>query len=1116
MKLQLPNTCLILFLWLSGACSILGQGTEVGFNTIPKNGTVMVYAHQDDDLIWMLPFWEITEKFIGGAMPTTTTFNNVVSQQQTYLYNNGLNIDYRSNWIIPWNSISQNEYNQYYWDNNASYNYLANDHLIAFWDNNNVDLARREVNRIKAKLEQYIASPNVSRIITHNNWGEYGHQHHKAINKAVRELAVKYRKDVWMLGCNNGNFVDITVPDRITYTYGSYNSGLFSGIRNIYKANYCWTWTEMIPSGTHKYIEIVERGVDKSDILTREIVTRSAQNQLEEGSYIFDGYDDYLTIPGNNYSSFTIAMSIMPDQIRNMDIAGMAEYPFSEKNDRNFFLDGDGRITARIFDGSSRVVTSSARISSDTWTHIAITGSGSNLRLYINGTLDKTISTGTAITNYSSPEFVLGQATSTDSYFIGQINDVRLFNRVLSGSEIAQLSGRGYTIASSTGEGGSITPAGALAIGAGSDISFNIRASSGYRIADVRVDNLSVGTVSLYEFNDVSSNHSISASFQRLSCSIGSVAGAGGNIDPEGEINVTYGSNRSFSIEPEPGYQISDVRVDNVSVGAVSEYIFYNITTGHTISALFTPIIFNIESKTSQGGSINPEGITSILYGHDQIYSITPARGFQVDDVLVDNNSVGAVTNYSFRDVTSDHSITAEFKPITYTLAGISGPGGSISPSGITSILYGQEQSYSFTPEKGFKIEDVIVDNVSMGAVTNYSFRDVTSDHSITAEFKPITYTLAGISGPGGSISPAGITSILYGHEQSYSFTPEKGFKIEDVIVDNVSVGAVSSYFFRNITSDHSVSVKFSPCTYTLAGISGPGGSISPAGITSILYGHEQSYSFTPEKGFKIEDVIVDNVSVGAVSSYLFGNITSDHSVSVEFAPITFIISGSSGHGGQINPEGEIEVNFGNDQQYYIIPDYGYKISNVIVDYHPVYVTSNEFSFNSVERNHTISVTFSKIPVYVLETGYCINGSISPAKDTSVFEGSDLSYSIVPSPGYRIYSVFIDSTTIGPVSGYTFNNISADHIISATFSSLVEPVIYPNPFRNEFRLTIRSPYDYKYDISILTLGNRIVYTNQEIPANTTITLAPEIPPGFYILNILYKGRIAGFSRIVKN
>jgi hypothetical protein len=76
--------------------------------------------------------------------------------------------------------------------------------------------------------------------------------------------------------------------------------------------------------------------------------------------------------------------------------------------------------------------------------------------------------------------------------------------------------------------------------------------------------------------------------------------------------------------------------------------------------------------------------------------------------------------------------------------------------------------------------------------------------------------------------------------------------------------------------------------------------------------------------------------------------------------------------------------------------------------------------------------------------------------------------------------------------------------------------IYPNPFRNEFKLTIRSPYEYNYDIGILTLSNRVVYSNREIPANSPVLLAPEILPGFYILNIYYKGKLAASARIVKD
>jgi hypothetical protein len=153
---------------------------------------------------------------------------------------------------------------------------------------------------------------------------------------------------------------------------------------------------------------------------------------------------------------------------------------------------------------------------------------------------------------------------------------------------------------------------------------------------------------------------------------------------------------------------------------------------------------------------------------------------------------------------------------------------------------------------------------------------------------------------------------------------------------------------------------------------------------------------------------------------------------------------------------------------------------------------------------------------YVVRTGYVKNGSISPSGDTSVFEGSDQTYTIIPAKGFRVFSVFIDAIPIGPVTEYKFSNISADHSISATFSTSVQPELFPNPFRQGFSLNIRSPYDKQYEIRIITLGNKVVYHNSEIPANTTVTLTPEISPGFYILNVYYKGKKAAFARIVKH
>jgi hypothetical protein len=64
----------------------------------------------------------------------------------------------------------------------------------------------------------------------------------------------------------------------------------------------------------------------------------------------------------------------------------------------------------------------------------------------------------------------------------------------------------------------------------------------------------------------------------------------------------------------------------------------------------------------------------------------------------------------------------------------------------------------------------------------------------------------------------------------------------------------------------------------------GPNGSISPNGTTAVAYGGSQGYTIMPYSGFRIADVLVDGVSVGAVSSYTFTSVTAPHTISASFA----------------------------------------------------------------------------------------------------------------------------------------------------------------------------------------------------------------------------------------
>jgi len=72
----------------------------------------------------------------------------------------------------------------------------------------------------------------------------------------------------------------------------------------------------------------------------------------------------------------------------------------------------------------------------------------------------------------------------------------------------------------------------------------------------------------------------------------------------------------------------------------------------------------------------------------------------------------------------------------TYTLSAYSGDNGSISDEGDTVVNTNTDKTYTITPDSGYEVDDVLVDEVSVGAVEEYTFEDITADHTIHVTFK--------------------------------------------------------------------------------------------------------------------------------------------------------------------------------------------------------------------------------------------------------------------------------------------------------------------------------------------------------------------------------------------
>ena len=68
---------------------------------------------------------------------------------------------------------------------------------------------------------------------------------------------------------------------------------------------------------------------------------------------------------------------------------------------------------------------------------------------------------------------------------------------------------------------------------------------------------------------------------------IKATAGAGGSISPSGNVSVREGGDQTFTITPDKGYAVANVKIDGKSIGAVKSYTFESVSSPHTIEAIF-------------------------------------------------------------------------------------------------------------------------------------------------------------------------------------------------------------------------------------------------------------------------------------------------------------------------------------------------------------------------------------------------------------------------------------------------------------------------------------------------------------------------------------------------
>lgn len=424
---------------------------------------------------------------------------------------------------------------------------------------------------------------------------------------------------------------------------------------------------------------------------------------------------------------------------------------------------------------------------------------------------------------------------------------------------------------------------------------------TGYRIASVLRNNVPL-TIADPEatFRDtltnILDNYHYEVSFNPMDYNVTATCGANGQIAPMGVNTYHYNNQGVYTIMANTGYYISSVTIDGnttnyTQADALTTYTYtFNFTganaVDHSISATFAPYQYTVTVTTPTHGTITP-GTTTYNYGQSPVFAITPAAGYGIVNVMVDGVNVGAVTSYQFPALTADHTLSATFAQYQYVITATAGNGGTISPVGATNMVSGGNQTYTITPATGYHITDVFVDGASVGAVGTYTFSNVTANHTIFAAFDVNEYTITVTQPANGAITP-GTTTVTYGATPTFVVTPNTGYSVTAITLNGSNVmsqaqntNGVYTYTLPAVSANATLTATMTRKTFTITKNAGSNGAIN--GPATANYGATVSYTIVPNAGYVVDNVVVDGMNMGAITSYTFVNVVANHTIAATF-----------------------------------------------------------------------------------------------------------------------------------------------------------------------------------------------------------------------------------------
>ncbi len=396
---------------------------------------------------------------------------------------------------------------------------------------------------------------------------------------------------------------------------------------------------------------------------------------------------------------------------------------------------------------------------------------------------------------------------------------------------------------------------------------------------------------------DVADNYVINAHFSIYTYTMTAEATEGGTITPADAQTVNYGTDMTYEINANEGWYIASTVIDGVTTTYTQDDALVTLTVpytainaDHSVSVTFAQFMYTITATAGEHGTVNDATSVNaeVAYGTNYTLNFTPADNYQVADVVVDGQSVGAVDSYQFINITANHTVDVSFEAVMYTLTATSNTEGCTITPATTTVQAGSNVSYTVSAANGYHLENVIANGEEVTVTNNaFTINNVQSDYTIFANFAP-NYVTVTVNQPAHATITPGTMTYAYGATPAYMIVPEVGYEVVSVTAGNAVVpvtynNGIGTFTLDPVHADITLTATTSIKKFTITVTQGANGTIAPGTQTNVEYGTSKTFQITANQYYVVADVIVDGSSRGALTSYTFNNITGNHTITAVF-----------------------------------------------------------------------------------------------------------------------------------------------------------------------------------------------------------------------------------------